>query len=189
MNSGSLNCSLHAPMYSKGQEMLDANCLPAQFCANIENHPLNTKWTNKNHLYQYSIGFHREDSKSVVFPSLDDKKTSLDPCFWPSYKLHDKTDLAKLSGTWSSFLPVVAVRAAHFLFQLQMAPLLSFYPYSFPSHLPPPGLPAILPKIKVKTNKRLFLKIFCFLKRQIKIKPQAPKSWGGSWTETESLNI
>lgn len=40
-NSGSLNCSLHAPMYNEGQDMLDSNCLPLQFYADIKIHPWN----------------------------------------------------------------------------------------------------------------------------------------------------
>lgn len=120
---------------------------------------------------------------------MEDKMTSLDPCLWPSYKLHDNSDSAKMSGTRSSFLPVVAVQVGHLLVQLWMTPLLSFHPHSFLSHLPPPELLAILPKVKVKANKRLFLIIFYFLKRQNKIKSQAPKLLCGLGIRTGSLNI
>lgn len=138
-------------------------------------------WTKQNiHLYQYSIGFHREGRHSAVSPSLEDKTNSLNAGLWPSYELHDNSDSAKLSGTRSSFLPVAAVQVAHFLIQLWMAPLLSFHPHSFLSRLPPPELLAILPEVKIKANKRLLLKIFYFLKRQNKNQVSSSKTFG--WT-------
>lgn len=41
MSSGSLHCSLHAPVYIERQDMLDSNCLPLQFYANIRIHAWN----------------------------------------------------------------------------------------------------------------------------------------------------
>lgn len=81
-----------------------------------------------------------------------------------------------MSETRSSFLPVIAVQVVHLLVQLGMALLLSFHPHSFLSHLLPPELLAALPKVKVKANKRLFLKIFSVLKDKNQIKSRVSKA-------------
>lgn len=75
---------------------------------------------------------------------------------------------------------MAAVQVAHFLIQLWTAPLLSFHPHSFLSHLPAPELLAILPEVKIKANKRLLLKTFYFLKRQNKKQVSSSKTFG--WT-------
>lgn len=49
---------------------------------------------------------------------------------------------------------MVAVQVAHFLLQLQTAPLFLFHPHSFLSHLPPPELLAILPEAKVNSSSK-----------------------------------
>lgn len=76
------------------------------------------------------------------------------------------TVIQQNSETRSSFLPVIAVQVVQLLLQLGMALLLSFHPHSFLPHFLPPELLATLPKVKVRANKRHFLKIFSVLKRQ-----------------------